>query len=120
LAKHALNALLGRPDLEGASLTAVPHAMSRRALEAIGAESLSVPPLAHARAICAGLVVRRICRVNVGALNPRRGRKGRGRSLERLIVGDHLEAIEWWTRHAEPGDAYGLCGLRTMESGGVP
>lgn len=113
LAKYALNALLGRPDLAGASLTAVPHAMSRRALEAIGAESLSVPPLAHAKAICAGLAVKRICRVNVGAMNPRRGR----RSLERLIVGDHLEAIDWWTRHAEPGGGYGM---QTMGSGGMP
>lgn len=120
LAKHALNALLGRPDLEGASLTAVPHAMSRRALETVGAESLSVPPLAHARAICAGLVVKKIRRVNVGALNPRRGRKGRGRSLERLIVGDHLEAIEWWTRHAEHAGSYGSGGRQSMESGGMP
>ncbi len=106
LAKHALNMLLGRPDLKGASLTAVPHAISRRALDAIGAESLAVPPLAHVKAVRAGLVVKRIRRVDVGSRNPIRLRRGRKRSVERLIIGDHLEAIDWWTRHWGPRGGY--------------
>ena len=96
LAKHALNDLLGRPDLGGASLTAVPHAISRRALEMIGAELLAVPPVAHAAAIHHGLNVRLSAAVPVGRLNGKRRRKGHWRMLENLIVGDHLEAVGWW------------------------
>lgn len=96
LAKHALNDLLGRPDLGGASLTAVPHAISRRALETIGADLLAVPPVAHAAAIHHGLNVRRSAAVPVGRLNRVRRENGHGRRLERLIVGDHLEAVGWW------------------------
>ncbi|MDG0790591.1 glycosyltransferase [Cohnella ginsengisoli] len=96
LAKHALNALLGRPDLEGASMTAVPHAISRRALTAIGADALAVPPLAMTKALHAGLNVRRVRHIDVGAINRPRTKRERTGSLEPLIIGDHLEAIGWW------------------------
>nr|WP_246427965.1 glycosyltransferase family 2 protein [Paenibacillus phyllosphaerae] len=95
LAKHALNALLKRPDLRGTSLTAIPHAISRRALTAIGADALSVPPLAHTKAVHAGLQVAPVYTVNVGKLNRPRRQRERVAPLEYLIVGDHLEAIEW-------------------------
>ncbi|WP_217592190.1 glycosyltransferase [Cohnella sp. GbtcB17] len=98
LAKHALNALLGRPDLEGASMTAVPHAISRRALAAIGAEALAVPPLAMTKALHAGLSVRRVRHIDVGTLNRPRTKRERSGSLEPLIIGDHLEAIGWWLK----------------------
>jgi glycosyltransferase involved in cell wall biosynthesis len=101
LAKHALNALLGRPDLNGTSMTAVPHAISRKALETIGADALSVPPLAHAKAVRLGLRVAPVRRINVGKLNlPRVGRESRN-PLELLIVGDHLEAIDWMISQTE-------------------
>ena len=104
LAKHALNAFVGRPDLAGASLTAVPHALSRRALNAVGCRPLAVPPLAHAMLVYKGCKIRRCHAVNVGRLN--RIRRGRSASLERLIIGDHLEAIDWWLNAAEPsGDS---------------
>lgn len=96
LAKHVLNLLLGRPDLKGASLTAVPHALSRRALDVIGTGPLAVPPLAHAMAVSKGLNVQSCRFVNVGKLN--RIRRDRAYSLEGLIVGDHLEAIGWWLK----------------------
>ncbi|MDG0814669.1 glycosyltransferase family 2 protein [Cohnella rhizosphaerae] len=98
LAKHALNALLGRPDLEGASMTAVPHAISRQALAAIGAEALAVPPLAMTKALHAGLSVRRVRHIDVGTLNRPRTKRERSGSLEPLIIGDHLEAIGWWLK----------------------
>nr|WP_281423123.1 glycosyltransferase [Paenibacillus oenotherae] len=107
LAKHALNAMLGRPDLNGTSMTAVPHAISRHALETIGAESLSVPPLAHARAVQLGLKVRAVKHVNVGKLNLPRTQRERTNPLETLIVGDHLEAIEWLTQHNGIRGGYG-------------
>jgi glycosyltransferase involved in cell wall biosynthesis len=99
LSKHALNAVLGRADLRGASMTAVPHAMNRKALKAIGAENLTVPPKAQAIAIQKGLKVKAVRFVNVGRLNRyRRSRKKEGIDpLRRLIVGDQLEAIRWLT-----------------------
>jgi Glycosyltransferases involved in cell wall biogenesis len=106
LAKHVLNSLLNRPDLLGASMTAVPHAISRRALETIGAASLSVPPLAQTMAIHSQLVVKRVKHVDVGAINPIRTRRERVRSLEPLIVGDHLEAIQWWINHTDERGGY--------------
>lgn len=101
LAKHALNALLERPELEGASMTAVPHAISRRALETIGSAPLAVPPLAHTMAIHSKLAVRRVRHVDVGQLNPLRVKRERHNSLEPLIVGDHLEAIQWLVRQTD-------------------
>ncbi|MEF3307237.1 glycosyltransferase family 2 protein [Paenibacillus sp. GYB003] len=98
LAKHALNIALSRPELKGASMTTVPHAISRKALDAIGWEHLAVPPKAQAIGICRGLDVRAVHHIDVGRTNPIRRRKRGGDPLEGLIVGDHLEAIEWYIR----------------------
>lgn len=95
LAKQALNIMLKRPDLKGASMTAVPHALSRKALLAIGSQHLSVPPMAQAIALQQGLNVQAVHPVNVGRWNPARFRNQRMNPLESLIVGDHLEAIDW-------------------------
>ncbi|QHW35238.1 glycosyltransferase [Paenibacillus rhizovicinus] len=107
LAKHALNALLGRSDLKGTSMTAVPHAVSRRALEMIGAEALAVPPLAQARAVRLGCKVGAVKHINVGKLNLLRKKRERTNPLELLIVGDHLEAIDWLARHSDERGGYG-------------
>lgn len=95
-AKHALNIVLFRDDLTGASLTTIPHAMTRKAIETIGIENLAIPPLAHAIGISKGLEVRLAHYVNVGSRNRKRRRNEQGKNpLEQLIVGDHLEAIHW-------------------------
>jgi glycosyltransferase involved in cell wall biosynthesis len=98
LAKHALNIALSRPELKGASMTTIPHAISRKALEAIGWEQLAIPPKAQAIGICRGLDVRAVHYIEVGKTNPKRRRKQGDDPLEGLIVGDHLEAIEWYIR----------------------
>lgn len=96
VAKHALNILLYRPDLRGASMTTIPHAISRKALHEIGVENLAIPPKAHAIAVHKGLDVRAVHFVDVGDRNPRRRRKKLQKDpLEQLIIGDHLEAIHW-------------------------
>ncbi|MFC4779324.1 glycosyltransferase family 2 protein [Paenibacillus sp. GCM10023252] len=100
LAKHALNTMLERPELRGTSMTAIPHAISRNALQHIGAEALSVPPLAHAMAVRLGLRVEPVHYVNVGKLNPPRLERERVSPLEIVILGDHLEAIAWMTSQA--------------------
>ncbi|MCG7213038.1 glycosyltransferase family 2 protein [Paenibacillus mucilaginosus] len=107
LAKYALNVLLNKGELEGASMTTVPHAISRKALETIGAEALAVPPKAQAIASARGLRIKAVHLLSVGRLNPiRRSRKG-GDPVGDLIIGDHLEAVEWLTRET------GARGLRT-------
>ncbi|NBC71699.1 glycosyltransferase [Paenibacillus sacheonensis] len=112
LAKHALNALLARPDLKGTSMTAVPHAISRRALETIGAEALAVPPLAHAMAVRLGCKVSAVKHINVGKLNLLRRKRERTNPLEFLIVGDHLEAIDWLARHTDERGGFGDAGRK--------
>ncbi|CAM4334292.1 glycosyltransferase family 2 protein [Paenibacillus tarimensis] len=92
LAKHALNAMLGLPELGGASMTAVPHALSRKAVTVIGAEALAVPPLAQVKAASAGLEIRLIERIPVGIRNRKRRTRGHNSQLVRLVMGDHLEA----------------------------
>lgn len=108
LAKHALNGLLSKPELKGMSLTAIPHAMSRRAAETIGLEHLAVPPLAHAVAAVKGLKLAPARFVEVGKTNPaRRSRRKKGKDpLEHLILGDHVEAIEWLLNKTGPRGGY--------------
>lgn len=97
-AKHALNIALYRPDLIGASMTTIPHALSRKALEMIGIHHLACPPLAHAIGIHIGLKVSAPHYIHVGPRNPIKRKKKLGKDpLEQLIVGDHLEAINWLT-----------------------
>ena len=99
LAKHVLNAVLARHELKGASMTTIPHAMSRRALETIGAEYLAIPPLAQAIALQKGLNVKAVHYINVSA-NPRRRKRQVDRDpLAHLIIGDHLEAMNWYLGH---------------------
>ncbi|MDU4696602.1 MAG: glycosyltransferase [Paenibacillus sp.] len=110
LAKHVLNGLLQRSDLRGASLTAVPHAISRKGAETVGLEALEVPPLALARAVLLGLNVQAVHTVPVGKLNPARGRvRDKGKRVDpltALVAGDHLEAIHWLLRQQGPRGGY--------------
>ncbi|MBX5476251.1 MAG: glycosyltransferase [Clostridia bacterium] len=97
LAKAFLNHCLDRPDLGVNSLTGIPHALSRRAVETIGWQRLAVPPLAHAAAVLAGLRVRSVHAVDVATRNRVHRYDSPTRSplmLERLILGDHLEALD--------------------------
>lgn len=93
--KEFLNRCLGRSDLHVDSLTAVPHAISRKAIKRLGSRILAIPPLAQARAIHCGLsVVKSSVVVDVFRSNRfREGNHGRGNPVEQLIIGDHLEAI---------------------------
>ncbi|GIO87236.1 hypothetical protein J25TS5_41680 [Paenibacillus faecis] len=93
--KTLLNLLLGRPDLRANSLTAVPHALSRKLIDAIGTPALAVPPKAQALAIARGFEVTAPSAVNVLRKNRiRAGNTGAGNAVAKLIVGDHIEALE--------------------------
>ncbi|WP_166240477.1 glycosyltransferase family 2 protein [Paenibacillus turpanensis] len=115
LAKHALNAMCSRPDLRGFSLTTVPHAMSREALEKVGMELLVIPPKAMAAAVHLGMNIKLPCRVDVGRSNPRRRTKYRVDPVQTLILGDHLEALGWLleaVRDNESGIRIGMTDLQ--------
>ncbi|MCP3807340.1 glycosyltransferase [Paenibacillus sp. Lou8.1] len=92
--KAFLNRVLRRPDLGASSLTAVPHALSRRLLDQLGSAVLAVPPKAHAMAILHGMIVAAVHAVDVIKTNRKRTfNVGKGNAMEQLIVGDHAEAL---------------------------
>ncbi len=92
--KEFLNRVLGRFDLHANSLTAVPHALSRRAVNEIGSATLMVPPKAHALALLKGLKVVALYSVDVISRNRLRNENmGASNPVEELIIGDYLEAI---------------------------
>ncbi|MNO27816.1 putative glycosyl transferase [compost metagenome] len=92
--KLYLNSVLGRSDLGVSSMTAVPHALSRQALERIGYRELMVPPKAQALSILGRLRVEKAGKVNVIKHNRlRQGNTGAGNAMEQLIAGDHAEAL---------------------------
>lgn len=93
--KQFLNLCMDRSNLRSDSLTAVPHVLSRKAICTVGPPALSVPPLALAKAIRAGLKILSAPRV-VNVLKSNRIRThnvGEGNPVEKLIIGDHLEAL---------------------------
>ncbi|GMK43316.1 hypothetical protein PghCCS26_04430 [Paenibacillus glycanilyticus] len=101
--KYFLNRSNRREDLSVNSMTAVPHALSRKAIEVIGSANLAVPPKAQAIALQRGLRIgiggsidvfkkNRHRKDNVGANNP----------ISMLIMGDHLEALGWAMREENP------------------
>lgn len=95
--KAYLNHTLGRRDLGSNSMTAVPHALSRRMIQAVKPASLAVPPKAQMLAIQQGLNVCAPCQVDVIRSNRLRpGNTGSGNDVARLILGDHLEALAAW------------------------
>ncbi|MCL6444802.1 MAG: glycosyltransferase [Alicyclobacillus sp.] len=94
VAKRSLNLLLHRKDLGCASLTAVPHALSRKALETIDLALFAAPPVAQAEAVLQGLRVQTAAYVPVGWPRNRRRGSVESRRLTRLIIGDCLEAIQ--------------------------
>lgn len=97
--KEFLNRAMNRPDLKVNSLTAVPHALSRKAIDKIGASQLAIPPKAQAIALSAGLTIGAAASVDVISANRlREGNKGTGNAVAELIIGDHVEALEWAMR----------------------
>ncbi|WP_342552644.1 glycosyltransferase family A protein [Paenibacillus sp. FSL R7-0652] len=95
--KAYLNHTLGRRDLGSNSMTAVPHAVSRRMIQAVKPASLAVPPMAQMLAVQQGLQVSAPYQVDVIRSNRLRpGNTGRGNDVARLILGDHLEALAAW------------------------
>jgi cellulose synthase/poly-beta-1,6-N-acetylglucosamine synthase-like glycosyltransferase len=104
--KYALNLSLNRKDLGVGSMIAVPHAISRRALNNMGIEALSSPVAAQVRAVLAGMRLENARRTEVDRMNRIRPKEhfsavGLPRAVER-IIGDHLEAVQELLRMRGP------------------
>ncbi|MCM3129853.1 MULTISPECIES: glycosyltransferase [unclassified Paenibacillus] len=101
--KAYLNSVLNRSDLAANSLVAVPHALSSRCIREIGYQSLMVPPLAQMLACTKGMKVEAVSKVNVITGNRlRKDNTGKGNNVERMIIGDHIEALSKYLE-AGPG-----------------
>ncbi|MFC4596968.1 hypothetical protein [Cohnella hongkongensis] len=84
--REFLNVTLKREDLTINSLSALPFALSRRALEAIGAAKLAVPARAHALAILKGL------RIGTGGFAASGTLPNAADARWKKAAGDHAEA----------------------------
>ncbi|WP_190276158.1 glycosyltransferase family 2 protein [Paenibacillus sp. JDR-2] len=101
--KYFLNRSNRRDDLNVNSMTAVPHALSRRAIEVIGFANLAVPPKAQAIALQRGLRIGIGGCINVFKRNRhRKDNVGVNNPISKLIMGDHLEALGWAMREESP------------------
>lgn len=102
LCKEWLNRSLGRGDLHANSLTAVPHAITRRALDAVGVQNLVVPPKFQTLALARGLRTEAVHAVDViGRNRIRRTNVGTSNPVAELIIGDHVEAFHsLWEENA--------------------
>lgn len=93
--KEFVNRTMGRQDLSANSLTAVPHALSRTAVEAIGYKNLFIPPVAQVIAIQQGLKIGAPLSVDVITKNKIREKNvGPSNPVAKMIIGDHLEALK--------------------------
>lgn len=103
LAKTYLNSLTNQEALGFASMSELPFAITREAASRIGLEHLLVPPLAQVVACEKGLRVEAVHRpkeVEKGK-QKRPLRTSKMRELTRL--GDHLEAVEYWSGQNQHG-----------------
>ncbi|WP_336773079.1 glycosyltransferase family 2 protein [Paenibacillus sp. MMO-58] len=101
--KYFLNRSNRRDDLNVNSMTAVPHALSRKAIEVIGFANLAVPPKAQAIALQRGLRIGIGGSINVFKRNRhRKDNVGASNPISKLIIGDHLEALGWAMREESP------------------
>jgi hypothetical protein len=95
ICKYFLNLALRLGGLGPSSMTTIPHALSRRAIEAIGYDTLSCPPLALAKIALAGLNIQAVQFVDVITVNKRTLWDHSQDKLTDLIIGDHLEALSY-------------------------
>lgn len=92
--KSFLNMVLRHPELHADSLTAVPHALSKRCISGIGLSSLMVPPKAQALAVAQGYRAASVHSVDVISKNrSHASNRGKHNVVADMIMGDHAEAL---------------------------
>lgn len=117
LVKAFLNAAAGRDDLRANTMTAIPHALSRRAVDTFGVQALMVPPLMQVQLLMdARMRVEAVATVDVIRRNRLRPTNvGEANPVGAMIIGDHIEAlatlIRLQGRRGKFGDAGRLRGI---------
>jgi glycosyltransferase involved in cell wall biosynthesis len=95
----SLNMAIQRKELGASSMSIVPFAISRKALQAIGWKALACPPLAQAACAVRGLRMVAPHRVNMERVNRFRPEKHVAASglssAAQQIIGDHIEAFHY-------------------------
>ena len=94
--KYFLNLALEREDLDINTLTAIPHAISGKAMELIGPENLAIPTVATVKAVLSGINVKAIKEVDVISNNKYRKElhnSDKGNLTEQLIIGDMCQGL---------------------------
>jgi glycosyltransferase involved in cell wall biosynthesis len=95
IVKQFLNVTMGRADLQANSLTAIPHALSKKAVQSIHYTNLMVPPKALVAAIINNLRIGCPASVNVFIPNKiRTNNIGKTNRVSEMIIGDHIEALQ--------------------------
>jgi CTP:molybdopterin cytidylyltransferase MocA len=101
--KEFMNLIQGRRDLGTASLEHCPHALSRRAIDRLGAANLAVPPVAQAAALLQGL---RAAALPASSSLPGRAVRRQEDSpaglMPEVLMGDRLEAFHEQIRTTGP------------------
>lgn len=98
LARAYVNSLFEKERLGTSSMSDLPYAMTQRASVEIGVDHLFVPPLAQAIALRKGLRVEAV-HLLTGTVRGIRA----SRERERTCLGDHLEAVAYWTEQHRDG-----------------
>lgn len=109
LIKLCLNTFIQQAHLGVNSLTAIPHALSRRAVDVLTPEILSVPPKALVKGCIEGLQIVAAHTVDVFKANKVRPElhcdEGKNHMAD-LIIGDHLEAIAYYLEQTDSRGGY--------------
>ncbi|QCT01899.1 putative glycosyl transferase [Paenibacillus algicola] len=94
-----LNRIMGREDLNASSLTELPHALSRRAIQCMGSFRLATPAKAHGSALAGGLKIRAVSAAPLAPESTKESEKGMDMDMsesslaEEILIGDYLEAL---------------------------
>ncbi|RAV01239.1 glycosyltransferase [Paenibacillus sp. YN15] len=103
--KEFMNMAQGRRDLGTASLEHCPHALSRRAIDRLGAASLAVPPVAQTAALLQGLraaAVPAAAPARRGGAGIRQETAAASVPMPEVLMGDRLEAFHEQIRATGP------------------
>ena len=115
-ARRALNIVANRKQLGIGSLVTVPFALRRQACEPIGWSVLACPPKAQLAYALANCTIQLAHAVDSFSLNRFRVEKHLSRSghspAAEQIVGDHIEAFQYWHERVRQKDARQETGRR--------
>lgn len=99
--KQVLNDVLGRSDLKMDSLSSIPNAITKQAIESVGYESLVNPPFAQIRLMEKGWRIISSSSITIKSidnhsLNKRSSYKNKLSQVEKYNIGSYLQIMSEW------------------------